>query len=73
MTNQNSKRIRHEEAKAQRGTEEAVIRISGNQGVGYQEIRGTGKQVDTDFVWPQKGTKDTKELDADLLMVIGNW
>ena len=28
-----------------------------NQAVGYQGIRGAGKRIDTDFVWPRKGTK----------------
>ena len=27
-----------------------VIRISGNQGVGYQGIRGSGKRIDTAFL-----------------------
>ena len=33
-----------------------------NQGVGYQGIRGSGKRIDTDFVWPRKGTKKRPKM-----------
>jgi hypothetical protein len=43
-----------------------VIRISGNQGVGYQEIRRTGKRIDADF-----GSYCGPKLSLELRQAIG--
>ncbi len=45
-----------------------VIRISGNQGAGYQGIRISGKRIDADFAdYAEKyrHEKDKEKLDAD--------